>query len=110
MYAGTGGARQATDDTGAGKLEKKQPEEKPYLFIINVSGGGTRSATFTLSVLQRMDSLCGGRLMDKTFLITGASGGMLGAAYYRELARERSAGKNLYLYSNKYVDDISKIC
>jgi len=88
--------------------KKKQKEEKPYLFVINVSGGGTRSATFTLSILQRMDSLCGGRLMDKTFLITGASGGMLGAAYYRELARERSEGKNLYLYSNKYVDDISK--
>lgn len=88
--------------------KKKQKEEKPFLFLINVSGGGTRSATFTLSVLQRLDSLCGGRLMDKTFLITGASGGMLGAAYYRELARERSAGKNLYLYSSKYVDDISK--
>ncbi|MES1224303.1 MAG: hypothetical protein ABUT20_52900, partial [Bacteroidota bacterium] len=88
--------------------KKKQKEEKPFLFIINVSGGGTRSATFTLSVLQRLDSLCGGRLMDKTFLITGASGGMLGAAYYRELARERSEGKKLYLYSNKYVDDISK--
>jgi len=88
--------------------KKKQKEEKPFLFIINVSGGGTRSATFTLSILQRLDSLCGGRLMDKTFLITGASGGMLGAAYYRELARERSEGKNLYLYSNKYVDDISK--
>ncbi|MEP7277544.1 MAG: patatin-like phospholipase family protein [Bacteroidota bacterium] len=88
--------------------KKKQKEDKPYLFIINVSGGGTRSATFTMSVLQRLDSLCGGRLMDKTFLITGASGGMLGAAYYRELARERSQGKNLYLYSHKYVDDISK--
>jgi hypothetical protein len=88
--------------------KKKQKEKKPFLFIINVSGGGTRSATFTLSVLQRLDSLCGGRLMDKTFLITGASGGMLGAAYYRELARERSEGKNLYLYSSKYVDDISK--
>ena len=88
--------------------KKKQKEKKPFLFIINVSGGGTRSATFTLSVLQRLDSICGGKLMDKTFLITGASGGMLGAAYYRELARERSAGKNLYLYSNKYLDDISK--
>jgi len=88
--------------------KKKQPEEKPFLFMINVSGGGTRSATFTLSVMQRLDSLCGGKLMDKTFLVTGASGGMLGAAYYRELARERSEGKNLYLYSKKYVDDISK--
>jgi hypothetical protein len=88
--------------------KKKQKEEKPLLYLINVSGGGTRSATFTLSVLQRLDSLCGGKLMDKTFLITGASGGMLGAAYYRELARERANGKNLYLYSRKYVDDISK--
>ena len=88
--------------------KKKQKEDKPFIFLVNVSGGGTRSATFTLSVLQRLDSLCGGKLMDKTFLITGASGGMLGAAYYRELARERSEGRNLYLYSKKYVDDISK--
>ncbi|HSC36977.1 MAG TPA: hypothetical protein VLD19_03865, partial [Chitinophagaceae bacterium] len=88
--------------------KKKQKEEKPLLYMINVSGGGTRSATFTLSVLQRLDSLSGGRLMDKTFLIAGASGGMLGAAYYRELARQRASGKNLYLYSRKYVDDISK--
>ncbi len=88
--------------------KKKQKEAKPYLYIINVSGGGTRSATFSMSILQRLDSLSGGTLMDKTFLITGASGGMLGAAYYRELARERSEGKNLYLYSKKYVDDISK--
>ncbi len=88
--------------------KKKQKEEKPLLYFIDVSGGGTRSATFTLSVLQRLDSLTGGKLMDKTFLISGASGGMLGAAYYRELSRERSEGRNLYLYSRKYVDDISK--
>jgi len=88
--------------------KKRQKEEKPLLFLVNVSGGGTRSATFTLSVMQRLDSLSGGKLMDKTFLITGASGGMLGAAYYRALAHERAGGKNLYLYSRKYVDDISK--
>jgi hypothetical protein len=88
--------------------KKKQKEDKPLLYMISVSGGGTRSATFTLSLLQRLDSLCAGKLMDKTLLITGASGGMLGAAYYRELAKQRSEGKFLYLYSKKYVDDISK--
>ena len=88
--------------------KKKQGVEKPLMYFIDVSGGGTRSATFTLSVLQRLDSLTGGKLMDKTFLITGASGGMLGATYYRELSRERSEGRNLYLYSSKYIDDISK--
>lgn len=88
--------------------KKRQVEEKPMLYIINVSGGGTRSATFTMGVMQKLDSLCEGQLMRKTFLITGASGGMLGAAYFRALARERDLGKNIRLQDPTYVDDISK--
>ncbi|MBC7827553.1 MAG: patatin-like phospholipase family protein [Chitinophagaceae bacterium] len=86
--------------------KKKQPEEKPLIYLINTSGGGNRSANFTMNVLQRLDSLSGGTLMDKTFLITGASGGMLGASYYRELARQRPAGINPL--EKKYVEDISQ--
>jgi hypothetical protein len=86
--------------------KKKQPEEKPLIYLINTSGGGNRSANFTMNVLQRLDSLCGGKLMDKTFLITGASGGMLGASYYRELARRRPEGINPL--EKKYVEDISQ--
>lgn len=67
------------------KWKSRQTENKPLLFIINTSGGGSRSATFTLNVLQHLDSLTAGKLMQHTFLITGASGGMLGAAYFREL-------------------------
>ena len=59
------------------------------MVIMNVSGGGLRSATFTMNVLQKTDSLCGGNLMKKTVLITGASGGMLAAAYYRELYNKK---------------------
>lgn len=85
-----------------------QSSPKPILFLVNTSGGGSRSATFTLSILQRLDSLSHGRLMRKTFLITGASGGMLGAAYFRELARRRDAGdKTINLQSRQYVNDIS---
>ncbi|MGZ5133878.1 MAG: patatin-like phospholipase family protein [Flavitalea sp.] len=86
--------------------KKKQPEEKPLIYLINTSGGGNRSANFTMNVMQRLDSLSGGKLMDKTFLITGASGGMLGASYYRELARHRAAGINPL--EKKYVEDISQ--
>ena len=86
--------------------KKKQPEEKPLIYLINTSGGGNRSANFTMNVLQRLDSLCGGRLMDKTFLITGASGGMLGASYYRELALRRTEGINPL--DKRYVEDISQ--
>ncbi len=70
--------------------KRKQTEEKPLLFVINTSGGGNRSATFTMNVLQRLDQLSGGKLMRKTFLITGASGGMFGATYFRELARSKA--------------------
>lgn len=87
--------------------KRKQVQEKPVLFVIATSGGGTRSATFTLSILQYLDSLSGGKLMDKTFLITGASGGMLGAAYFRELARQKAYGLPINLHDKKYLDDIS---
>ena len=88
--------------------KRRQGVEKPHLYIINVSGGGTRSATFTMGVMQKLDSICGGQLMRKTFMITGASGGMLGAAYFRALSRERDLGKPVRLQDSIYVDDISK--
>lgn len=86
----------------------RQGMEKPYLYLVAVSGGGTRSATFTMGVLQKLDSISGGQLMRRTFMITGASGGMLGAAYFRALSRERDLGKPIVLQDPVYVDDISK--
>ena len=90
------------------KWKERQSSAKPVLFLVNSSGGGSRSATFTLSILQRLDSLSGGKLMRKTFLITGASGGMLGAAYFRQLSRLRDAGDtSIHLQDRRYVNDIS---
>ena len=90
------------------RWKARQPEFRPMLYLINTSGGGNRSATFTMSALQRLDSLCGGRLMRKTFLISGASGGMLGAAYFRALSRLRDGeDPAIRLQDLKYVDDIS---
>ncbi|BAV09850.1 hypothetical protein FLA_5903 [Filimonas lacunae] len=88
--------------------KKKQSSKKPTLFLINVSGGGTRSATFTMNVLQRLDSLSQGKFMQQTVLISGASGGMLGAAYFRELYLQKQLGHPIHLQDKTYVDDISK--
>lgn len=88
------------------KWKNKQKADKPYLYLISTSGGGNRSATFTLNILQRLDSLSGGTLMDKTFMITGASGGMLGASYYRELVNQQQNGFNPL--DKKYSDDIAQ--
>lgn len=90
------------------KWKARQGVEKPYLYLICVSGGGTRSATFTFNTLQRLDSLSKGTLMKKTFLVTGASGGMLGASYFRELYCQKQSGKNIHLQDKKYADNISK--
>ena len=87
--------------------KKKQDSDKPLLVIINTSGGGHRSATFTMSVLQRLDSITNGTIMKKTFLITGASGGMIGATYFRELYLQRQKGKNIHLQDRQFVDDIA---
>jgi hypothetical protein len=87
--------------------KRRQTEAKPLMFIITTSGGGNRSATFTMNVLQHLDSLTNGQLMNKTVLITGASGGILGASYFRELSRARAAGQHINLQDKKYQNDIS---
>ncbi|PZR27247.1 MAG: hypothetical protein DI535_11380 [Citrobacter freundii] len=89
------------------KWKARQGAEKPLLVILNTSGGGHRSATFTMSILQQLDSMTDGKIMKNIFLINGASGGMIGAAYFRELFRQRQMGKNILLQDRRYVDDIA---
>ena len=48
--------------------------------------------------------------MKKTFLISGASGGMLGAGFYRELYRLKESGKNINLRDPEHVDVFPVIC
>ena len=94
--------------------KKNQDSAKPLLVMLNTSGGGHRSATFTLSMLQHLDSLTQGKIMKKIFLINGAAGGMIGATYFRELFLQRQknndSGKqvnNINLQDKKYIDDIA---
>ena len=86
----------------------KQKEDKPILFIINTSGGGIRSANFTMHALQQLDSVLHGELMKRTLFINGSSGGLLGAAYFRELYHLQLKDKSIHLKDEKYVNDISK--
>lgn len=90
------------------RWKARQGSEKPVMFLINASGGGLRSAAFTMNALQRLDSIFGGELMRRTMLINGASGGMLGAAYYRELYFEKQKGGNIDLQSSAYSANITK--
>ncbi|RYF89957.1 MAG: hypothetical protein EOO03_04790, partial [Chitinophagaceae bacterium] len=85
----------------------RQQSEKPLMVFINVSGGGLRSAAFVMNTLQQLDSISNGNLMPHTFLISGASGGMLAATYYRELYRYKLHDSSINLYDKRLTDNIS---
>ncbi len=87
---------------------KKFGSQKPKMFFICTSGGGIRSAVWTMKCLQVLDSTMQGNLMKQTMLMTGASGGMLGAGYFRELYWQKQQRKITNLYDSKYVDNIAK--
>ena len=88
--------------------KSKHAEEKPVMVFINVSGGGLRSSTFVMNTLQKLDSAVGGNLMPHTMLISGASGGMLAATYYRELYWQQQKGSLPDLYSSAFGDNIAQ--
>jgi len=84
----------------------KQSSEKPVMVFFNFSGGGVRSASFAMTVLQELDSMTDGAIMKKTFMMSGASGGILSAAYFRELYSRKNK-YNLNLHDAKCFDNIS---
>ena len=90
------------------RWKQKQKDEKPLMVFINVSGGGLRSAAFTMNSLQQLDSLSGNRLMHSSFMISGASGGMLASTYYRELYRLKQDGQAINLTSEAYNKNITR--
>lgn len=68
-------------------------DHKPKLVFLCVSGGGKRAALWTFTALQTADSLTQGKLMQNSVLITGASGGLIGASFFRELKLRQKAGE-----------------
>jgi hypothetical protein len=84
------------------------PDKKPKLVFINTSGGGLRSALWTFYTMQRIDSLSQGQFMKNIQLITGSSGGMVGASYIRELYLLKQKNNDVNYYSEVYLNNMSR--
>lgn len=82
--------------------------EKPKLVVLNVSGGGVRSALYTFNTLAEIDSSMNGQLLQHTQLISGSSGGLIGASYYRELFLRNKGASEILNHKQKYLNNISK--
>ena len=80
---------------------------KPKMLLVCASGGGQRSALWTFNVLQSVDSITKGKFTKHTQLITGASGGIIGAAYFRELKLQQVKA-NLDPYKKEYISNIGR--
>ncbi|MBL0741216.1 patatin-like phospholipase family protein [Chryseolinea sp. Jin1] len=87
---------------------RKFPDDhKPKMVFLCASGGGKRAALWTLTALQTADSLTHGDLMEKSILITGASGGLIGASYFRELKLRDKLGEKVKPYNETHRHRIS---
>lgn len=82
--------------------EKFPADRDPKMVFLCVSGGGKRAALWTFNALQTADSLTAGKLIDNSILITGASGGLIGASYFRELKLRQKLGEPLNPYAPVY--------
>ncbi|MGC3944939.1 MAG: patatin-like phospholipase family protein [Chryseolinea sp.] len=88
--------------------KKKFPaDEKPKIVFLCASGGGKRAALWTLTALQTADSLTRGALMKNSILITGASGGLIGASFFRELKLRDLMGQNTRPYARSHQQQIA---
>ena len=88
--------------------KKKTGQDKPKLVIVNVSGGGSRSAMWAMTVMNNVDNVTDNKLSNHTQMITGASGGMVGAAYYREILLRKHKGELKSTKSSVFIQDMGK--
>jgi hypothetical protein len=94
---------------------KSKFQHKPKLIFVNCSGGGLRATMWTFRVMQTADSITNNQFMKCSELITGASGGMIGASYYRELYLRQQLGlihdyrddMHLYEISNDLLNPVA---
>jgi len=70
------------------KKKNSHGKNKPKIVFICTSGGGMKLSLWTYYALSKIDYQLNGELLKHTFMITGASGGIFGAAYLRELYLE----------------------
>lgn len=87
---------------------KKNKNHKPKMVFITASGGGMRSAVWAFTVCQYLDSITKGDFFNKTQLITGSSGGMIGLSYFRELFLLKTQDKIKDLQLKKYRANLAK--
>lgn len=90
------------------KWKAKFPQDSlPKLVIVSASGGGQRAALWTFRVLQEIHKATDGAVTSRSALYTGASGGVLGEAFFRELFLRSLSDPSLDPTDSVFLDQIA---
>lgn len=88
----------------------RQPVRKPKMVLLVSSGGGLKSAVWTMQVMSRLEEASPDTLMRQIAMMTGASGGIFGMAYQRELWLRQQDGHisdyTLASYNQRMAGDL----
>lgn len=87
---------------------RKVESGKPYIVFVQSSGGGLRAGYWGMQVLQKLEANTNGRLMNHTVMMSGASGGMIGSAYFRHLYYLQKQGLDIDPLDPKYREDMGE--
>jgi hypothetical protein len=93
-------------------LLRHNKKEKPKLVVVATSGGAYRAAFWTAKVIDELEKMSQRgqklyRLTSNIRLITGASGGMVAAAYFAALRYEAVGGQSVDTIEREMMRDIS---
>lgn len=82
-------------------------QKKSFVFI-NTAGGGLKASVWSYVIIAYLDIITDGHFFEHVQLITGASGGMLGAAYARELYYKKTLKKINVWHNDSLLKNLSK--
>jgi hypothetical protein len=95
-------------DQWLARQHNRSSSRKPKIIFVCVSGGGHRAALWTVRTLQQAATATDGRLLDGTVFISGASGGMLGASYWREVLLRQRSGEAVSVQDSSLLHDLGQ--
>jgi hypothetical protein len=87
--------------------KEKTGQEKPKMIFVNTGGGGLKMTLWTYYALACIDSISNQKFVKNVRMFSGASGGTIGAAYFRELYRKRNTDTLLNLLDTTRVSRLS---
>ncbi len=90
------------------KIVGNDTTQKPPIIFISTTGGGLRSALWTIRSIQYTDQLLSGELLNHAHMISGSSGGMIGAALIREIFLQSQQSDSIDLYDDQWMNKMGQ--